>query len=154
MLREAQRHAGNQVHRGYPLESYISPDHPLQVEILSITADLMGVDRQSVQLATDGCSVPTFGASIASFANAYAHLARPETSFSPHAAALTRLRDAMMSHPANVSGHGNLVTSLMEIGSNRIRSNPVPRVWSASASRPRVSELRSASPTARSAASQ
>ncbi len=108
------------VHRGYPLESYISPDHPLQVEILSITADLMGVDPQSVQLATDGCSVPTFGASIASFANAYAHLARPETSSSPHAAALTRLRDAMMSHPANVSGHGNLVTSLMEIGSNRI----------------------------------
>ncbi|MCC6943635.1 MAG: asparaginase [Thermomicrobiales bacterium] len=108
------------VHRGYPIDSYLLPDHPLQQEILTITSSLMGVDEQDVRLATDGCSVPTFGSTIAAFATAYAHLARPDTSPSPHAPALRRLRDGMMAHPANVSGYGNLVTSLMEIGYGRI----------------------------------
>ncbi len=106
--------------RGYPIDSYLSPDHPLQREILAIVAELMAVDEQDVQLATDGCSVPTFGSSIAAFATAYAQLARPESSSSPHSLALTRLRDAMMTYPANVSGHGNFVTSIMEVGDGRI----------------------------------
>lgn len=108
------------VHLGYPIDSYLSPNHPLQKEILAITSGLMGVDESEVRLATDGCSVPTFGSSIAAFATAYAHLARPKNSPSPHAEALVRLRDAMMAHPANVSGHGNFVTSIMEVGNGGI----------------------------------
>ncbi len=108
------------VHLGMPIDSYLSPDHPLQRQILANVAELMQVDVSSVELATDGCSVPTFGATIAAFATAYGALARPETSGSPHAASLTRLRDAMMAHPANVSGYGNFVTDIMEVGAGRI----------------------------------
>lgn len=108
------------VHLGLPVENYLSLDHPLQQNILANVADLMQVDVSSIELGTDGCSVPTFGATIAAFATAYATLARPETSASPHAASLTRLRDAMMAHPANVSGHGNFVTDIMDVGAGRI----------------------------------
>ncbi len=71
-------------------------------------------------VAVDGCSVPTFGGSTAAFATSYATLARPETAAISHAAALTRLRDAMMAHPENVSGAGNFVTDLMEVAGGRI----------------------------------
>lgn len=108
------------VQMGYPMDSYLSPQHPLQLQILQNVAEIMQVPADEVTLATDGCSVPTFGAAIADFATAYAKLSRPETSESRHAEALTRLRNAMMAHPANVSGYGNFVTDIMEVGGGRL----------------------------------
>jgi L-asparaginase II len=71
-------------------------------------------------MGTDGCSVPTFGAPIRAFAQAYAALADPrrvpEEAGGAHAAALIRLRDAMIAHPENVSGEGELVTTVMRVG--------------------------------------
>ncbi|CAN5893238.1 asparaginase [soil metagenome] len=108
------------VHLGYSVTDYLDMHHPLQVHIRQIMAEVLRVPSGSIAMARDGCSLPTFGASIRSFAQAYATLAAPSGSGSGHAAALDRLRHAMMTHPENVSGTGSFVTGIMEIGGGRI----------------------------------
>jgi L-asparaginase II len=104
------------LHLDYPIESYLDPAHPLQVTIKEMVAESCRVSVDSLVMATDGCSLPTFGSTLAAFARSYAELARPML----HVDALTRLRDAMIEVPENVSGDGNLVTELMRIGQGKI----------------------------------
>ncbi len=107
-------------HMHYPIESYLEPDHPLQIEIRGIMADVLRSAEDDLVIGVDGCSVPTFGSSIASFATAYAALADPVTAGSNHSEALNRLRNAMTTHPENVSGAGSFVTDLMSVSQGRI----------------------------------
>ena len=110
--------------KGYPIDSYLEPTHPLQVEIRRYVGELCRVAPESLALATDGCSVPTFGTAIRGFALAFAALAAPESAPAgaglEHAATLNRLREAMISAPANVAGEGELVTTLMRAGGGEI----------------------------------
>jgi L-asparaginase II len=121
------KHAGmlaTIVHEGLSHHDYLDPAHPLQKRILRIMAEVMRVPREAIVLGTDGCSLPTFGAPVRAFATAYAALAAPEQvpagNGREHAAALSRLRAAMTTHPENVAGHGQLVTDLMALSGGRI----------------------------------
>lgn len=108
---------------GLPVATYLDPDHPLQRQILDTMATVMGIPAASIVLGTDGCSLPTFSGSIGAFAAAYATLAQSAADGAadvPHGAALRRLAAAMVAHPENVSGHGQLVTDLMIVGQGRI----------------------------------
>lgn len=110
--------------RGWDIDTYLEPDHPLQREILGIMSAVLRVPVESIALGTDGCSLPTFGAPIGAFAVAFAALAHPEAT--PRGAGeqfaqpLRRLAAAMVAHPANVSGEGELVSDLMDIGAGKI----------------------------------
>jgi L-asparaginase II len=103
------------VHLGYPIHSYLSQDHPLQQEILTIVANALGVDARDIAMVPDGCSVPTFAAPLWRFAQAYALLSAPSTQASGHSDELTRLRDAMLRFPENIAGEGELDTDLMKL---------------------------------------
>jgi L-asparaginase II len=108
------------LHLGYSLWDYLNAQHPLQLQIRQVLTELLRVPADSIAIGFDGCSLPTFGSTIASFARAYATLADPSGSESPHADALNRLRNAMVSHPLNVSGTGSFVTDIMAISEGRI----------------------------------
>lgn len=112
------------VHEGLPRDNYLDPAHPLQRRILATMAEVMRTPEEEIVLGTDGCSLPTFGAPLRTFAAAYAALAAPERvpegAGREHAAALNRLRAAMTAHPVNVSGQGHLVATLMEVSDGRI----------------------------------
>ena len=121
------KHAGmlaTIVHEGLSHHDYLDPEHPLQQRILGIMAEVMRVPVETIVPGTDGCSLPTFGAPVRAFATAYAALAAPERvpagNGREHAAALDRLRAAMIAHPENVAGHGQLVTDLMALSDGRI----------------------------------
>lgn len=107
-----------------PLESYLDPTHPLQQRILGVMSDVLRVPESGILPGTDGCSLPTFGAPISAFARSWATLADPGNAPAEqggaHAAALHRLRAAMMEAPENVAGEGELVTELMLLGNGRI----------------------------------
>jgi L-asparaginase II len=121
------KHAGmlaTIAHEGLSHHDYLDPAHPLQQCILGIMAEVMRVPVETIVLGTDGCSLPTFGAPVRAFATAYAALAAPELvppgAGREHAAALDRLRAAMIAHPENVAGHGQLVTDLMALSDGRV----------------------------------
>lgn len=105
------------VHLGYPVASYLDPEHPVQRTIRGVVAEVCRVPAHDLRFATDGCSVPTFGAPLRAFAAAFAALAAPEQTPAgagrEHAAALNRLRTAMTSYPENVAGTGDFITDLM-----------------------------------------
>jgi L-asparaginase II len=65
---------------GYPIDNYLDPAHPLQQHIKGIISEVCRVSADEIAMATDGCSLPTFGVSIRAFATAYAALAAPEQS--------------------------------------------------------------------------
>ena len=60
------------VHLGWPLASYLEPEHPLRRQVRAIMAEVLRLEEDRILLAADGCSVPTFGASMLAFATAYA----------------------------------------------------------------------------------
>lgn len=112
------------LHLGYPTDTYLSPGHRLQEQILQIVADAMHVAPSSIAIAADGCSLPTYGASLSSFARSYAALAAPEKSPSAavraHGPAIVRLRSAMARHPENISGKGELDCELMRLAHGKL----------------------------------
>jgi L-asparaginase II len=112
------------LHLGYPVESYLSPEHTLQVQILEVVSEAMQREPASIALAADGCSVPTFGATVTDFARAFAALASPSTAPSAlirsHEATIARLLAAMTAYPENIAGKGSLDTELMRLSNRKI----------------------------------
>jgi L-asparaginase II len=104
-------------HQGWSIEDYLATDHPLQQEIRAIIAAACGVPADTLDVAIDGCSLPTFGAPLRAFATAYAVLADPDGArwdgSQPYRAALHRLREAIVKHPELVSGDGEIDTTIM-----------------------------------------
>lgn len=112
------------VRLGYPTESYTDPDHPLQRRIAGVISAALRLPPDGFAIGVDGCSLPTFGAPLRSFAVAYATLAAPDRApsgagreLAPH---LRRLREAMLAHPDLVTGEGELDTDLMALSRGRI----------------------------------
>lgn len=124
------KHAGmlaTASHLGAPLESYRSPDHPVQRLILGVVSRFAGVPADEIPLGVDGCGVPVFALPLWAMATAYARLAgqsgyepltigrastkNGETSDVDAARVIAR---AMVEHPHMVGGTGRFDTVLME----------------------------------------
>ncbi len=87
---------------GWPEESYLNPNHPLQRQVREVVADVTGVDPEPA--GVDGCGAPTLRGSIRGLARAFARLTEDRR----FAAAAT----AMHRYPAlvadNLRGDGRL----------------------------------------------
>jgi L-asparaginase II len=110
---------------GAPIETYWQRDHPVQQAILRVISRMTDVAAEQIALATDGCGVPTFGLPLRALALAFARLADPssltDAADAPLAAALRRIRDAMMTHPILVAGERRrLDTALMRAARGRL----------------------------------
>lgn len=105
-------------HMGWPTESYTEPEHPLQQAILKAVADFAGLNPSEIATGRDGCSVVCFGLTTLQMATTFARLGSPgywEDRGNPaRAKAVSRLTQAMYTHPFNVGGTGRSDTDLME----------------------------------------
>jgi L-asparaginase II len=108
------------VQQGWDVRTYLRPDHPLQQRVLQLVADTCGVRSDDVEVAIDGCGVPTFGMPLAAFALAFARLAKPDQLRPDACEAATAVRDAMVGNPGMVAGEGRFDTRLMEAMSGRV----------------------------------
>lgn len=128
------KHAGMLVtatHLGLSLEDYVSPDHPLQRKIASMFAQLADLDG-NLPTAIDGCSAPTFGASLKSLALAFARLVSPWSANQPDeshffgltislAEASKRVVAAMTAHSEMVGGtKGRFDTDLLNASGGKL----------------------------------
>ncbi len=106
------------VRRGWDPATYLSPEHPLQREIVSLLAEFADLDADSIPYGIDGCGVPTFRVPVAAFASALARFAgagagrAPHPAMARHASAASRLFEAMTKHPELVGGTGRFCTEL------------------------------------------
>lgn len=103
-------------YHGYPLENYLSFDHPWQQRILETLAQLADLPTASIGLGVDGCSAPNFSMPIAAMALAFARLAASSGGDETRRQALSDIFAAMTQHPTLVSGPGELDALLMQCG--------------------------------------
>jgi L-asparaginase II len=102
------KHAGmlaTCVVNGWPIETYLDPDHPLQQ---AITAELAEVSERSVvHVGVDGCGAPAHVTTLIGLATAFGNIAtRP-------AAPERAVAQAMTTFPALLGGPGRDVTELI-----------------------------------------
>lgn len=93
------------VHNGWPLESYLELEHPLQQLIAATVAELTG--DKPAQTTVDGCGAPLFSCTLAGLARAFGAIASADSG------ELKQVGDAMRRHPELVGGTGRDVTELM-----------------------------------------
>lgn len=108
--------------RGWPLENYIDPRHPVQQEIFALFTQIANLAGDQLAIGVDGCSAPNWAAPLYNTALAYARLMDP-SALSPNLqAACSQVRAAMIGHPDMVGGPGRFDTALMRVGNGSILS--------------------------------
>lgn len=105
---------------GADLGTYLSPDSPVQRMVRALFAEISGIDEADIGIAVDGCSAPVLRVPLSALALAFARLARPDGLREPLAAALFRVRYAMMAHPYLVAGRNRIGPEIMAAGSPRL----------------------------------
>jgi L-asparaginase II len=110
------KHAGmiaSCLHRGWPVDGYRSPDHPLQQEIDATMASYIS-ERPGVAAGTDGCGVPTFYVTLAQAATAFARLASAKHQPPGAETAGPRVAKALSGHPLHIAHRDSFSTILLE----------------------------------------
>ncbi|WP_327355171.1 asparaginase [Streptomyces sp. NBC_01304] len=93
-------------HNGWPTESYLAADHPLQLLVREVVEEAAGERVASV--GTDGCGAPLMAISLVGLARAFRHFV-----LAPEGTAERRVADAMRAHPEFVAGTRRPDTWLM-----------------------------------------
>jgi len=106
--------------RGLPIDTYLTREHPIQQDILSTFAEMCGLDREKVELGTDGCSAPNFAVPLFNAALGMAHLCDPRTLREARAAACRKITSAMSAYPEMVSNYGEFDCELMKTCAGRV----------------------------------
>lgn len=110
------KHAGMlmyAVHRGYPIDDYVSRDSRVQQDMWQAVSDVAGLPREEVVRGVDGCGVVVFGMPLSGMARAYARMSAPESLPVEYVEPARRIVHAMMDHPEMVGGSGDFGTDLM-----------------------------------------
>ncbi|AZN40018.1 asparaginase [Paenibacillus albus] len=128
--------------RGWPMETYTQPEHPLQQELLRIVAAIADVQPAAVETAIDGCGLPVFALPLWRLALIYARFAAwgsdeaaaaqpaasgeaasgsaAEVGLAAIGAAAKRIAAAMASHPALVEGPDRLASVMLDCGDGNV----------------------------------
>ncbi|ADU50389.1 L-asparaginase II [Thermaerobacter marianensis DSM 12885] len=105
-------------HRGWPVEGYHRPDHPVQQEVRALVAALTGLSPGGPDWheAVDGCGVVTFALPLVAVARMFRYLGRPDllpADLAHLAPALDRIRRALVAHPTMIRGAGQFDTEVI-----------------------------------------
>lgn len=102
---------------GWPLESYLAPEHPLQRRIEALLRVMADASDAPLPRSVDGCALPTWWLPLAGLAQTFARLAdgrgAPALEDREPGPLLGRLYDAATAHPHMLAGSGRLDTDLM-----------------------------------------
>lgn len=121
------KHAGMlalALHLGAPVETYIKPDHPVQLAIGKTVAQFADVPVEDLAVGVDGCAVPVFGMTVRAMAFAYARLISPPAEFDEATRrACHRIVHVMSAYPELIGGTSErLDTEIMRAAPGRLIS--------------------------------
>ena len=108
------------VHRGASPNSYLSPDHPAQREIIAGCAALLGVEVQSMSIGIDGCGIPVIAAPMRAVAVCFARFGEPARFGPAWQEPIARIVRAMVEHPQYVAGSGRFDTDLIRAAAGAV----------------------------------
>ena len=120
------KHAGMLVTctlHGWPTETYLDPEHPLQVAIRDTVAEIVG---EVTHTTVDGCGAPLFAVPLSGLAAAFGRLAAADPTTDEG-----RVAEAMRTAPHMVGGTGRDVTTFMEAMPGLIAKDGAESVYAA-----------------------
>jgi L-asparaginase II len=102
------------VHKGWSVEDYYEPDHPVQQLALNNMSELTGFPAESIAIGIDGCGVAVWGVPIRVMAFAFARLADPSGLKPERQRAVRRIVTAVQKHPEMIAGTDRFCSALIE----------------------------------------
>lgn len=103
-------------YKGWPLDTYLSTDHPVQVAIKNKIALFAGLDTNEIETGIDGCSAPVFYLPIRNMAQIFANISDWKIAQSE------RVFNLMSQIPEMIAGTGRFDTAVMQAGNGRFIS--------------------------------
>ena len=94
-------------------KGYVMPEHRVQKEIRAVIENVAGDALRDDWRGTDGCSIPTYGASLQTWARAFARFGTGRGLGAGRARAAARIRASAARHPHMVGGTGRFDTDVM-----------------------------------------
>jgi L-asparaginase II len=109
---------------GAPIESYDSPESPVQKAIADVMSKFSDVPVTDMAVGIDGCGAPIFGITMKAMALAFARLVAPPAGFdNAIRAACERVVRVMTAYPEIIGGTSNrLDTEVMRAARGRVVS--------------------------------
>ena len=108
-------------HIGSDPKTYLSPENPVQKEILRAVSLFTDIPQDKIRIGIDGCSAPNFAVPISAMATAFAKLINPHENFDRDLKdACKRIVSAKMNYPEYVGGSVRLDTKIMQALSGKI----------------------------------
>jgi len=104
--------------KGWPLDSYLEIDHPLQEWILDLMAAYSGVPREQIGIGIDGCSLPAYYMPISGAAQIAARFVR--AAHNDPSGAEARVHGAVAAHPEMINAAGGFDTELIRATGGRM----------------------------------
>ncbi|MDT4996259.1 MAG: hypothetical protein QOD45_327 [Pseudonocardiales bacterium] len=112
------------VRRGWPVENYLDPQHPLQEAVRAAITTYTG--EAIVASGVDGCGAPAHAVALVGLARAFARIAT-----APGATHAARVRDAMAARPNLLGGTGRAVSELTAAVPGLLCKDGSEGVWAA-----------------------
>ena len=100
----------------WPLESYLSYDHPLQKEIVRIVAELLDTPISNIKSECDDCGAPTLYMKLSEMAKLYALLSSSEN------AELEQICRAITTNPTMISDNNRFDTEVIKASHGQVIS--------------------------------
>jgi L-asparaginase II len=95
------------------INTYESPENPVQHAILEAVAAITDVPTSKVKIGIDGCAAPNFAVSMSAMALSFLRLVNPQDLSETLTAACKRIASAMVKFPELIGGTDRLDTMLM-----------------------------------------
>ncbi|MEZ5989248.1 MAG: asparaginase [Planctomycetota bacterium] len=99
---------------GAPLEGYLDPAHPVQVEIREAIAEVCGVEVRAEEAVIDGCGAPMYPMPLDALARAFRDLANPDRLAPRWRDGAAAIVAAVNAAPHYLAGRGRFDTALLE----------------------------------------
>ncbi|HON18966.1 MAG TPA: asparaginase [Salinivirgaceae bacterium] len=107
-------------YKGWSVENYTDPQHPLQRLITDIIAQMTHTKPEDIVIAIDGCGAPVHGLPMVNMATAFANLATPTYLPKEIAEACLRVYNAMSDNPFMIAGTGGFCTELIHTAQGKL----------------------------------
>jgi L-asparaginase II len=121
------KHAGmlaTAKHLGSEIKTYLSPEHPVQQQILSTIATLCEIPKEKIEIGIDGCCAPNFAVPLNRMARSFLNLIAPPGDFADEVvrSASARIVSSMVKYPELIGGSERLDTILMQAAPGKMIS--------------------------------
>lgn len=103
-----------------PTMNYAQPEHPVQVEMRHVVAEMAEMSDDQLTIGIDGCGVPVFALPLAKLATAYARLGTGHACSDIRKKSTAVILDALRQHPEFLAGDDRYDTLLIRTTSGRI----------------------------------